>query len=227
MNIDDQNKDEIVIPDNPVLAMLKAQDELRLKYSVIETKMGLYIPDEPFQLDDRSVQYRIKDMFWRVTEELIEAIDSKATTQDILDWAECWEDKTEVRHFFEELADAWHFLLEASLLANLWEPLELHEIEVWKNSKLPCTLLSMSRNKLKLLIFDIIESMGLAANMLKNKPWKQTDVPTDVTRFKRELVITWKSFIELWRVCNCSLNDVYVFYALKNKVNHWRQKTNY
>ena len=77
------------------------------------------------------------------------------------------------------------------------------------------------------LIANVVFSMGLAANVLKNKPWKQTHMPTDVEKFKNKFIKVWADFGVLWQELQCSLEDVYVLYVKKHDVNKWRQETLY
>ena len=69
--------------------------------------------------------------------------------------------------------------------------------------------------------------MGIAANVLKNKPWKLTQMSTDIQKFKNKLIATWIEFAFLWQELGCAKEDVYTLYTKKHDVNVWRQNTNY
>jgi hypothetical protein len=89
--------------------MYEGQAMLMEKYRDIEAANGCIVigPAMFGELDDRQVQMRIKDLMWRLTEELGEA-------------ANCLKNKpwknsfihTDREHFEEEISDAWHFFLE-------------------------------------------------------------------------------------------------------------------
>lgn len=89
--------------------MWSAQEELIKHYNEIEKRNGVTIvdPTDQGELDMRHVQVRIKDLMWRITEELGEAAGClrnrphKQTHQP-----------TDVPHFREEIADAFHYFLE-------------------------------------------------------------------------------------------------------------------
>ena len=84
------------------------QIELMEKYHPIEESNGLLIThDVPVGLDDRKGQQRLKDFAWRFTEEMIEA---KSAIEDHPGMDE---------HFYEEMIDALHFLVELNVLAGI------------------------------------------------------------------------------------------------------------
>lgn len=223
MNIDDVVK-EIEIPEGPIIvAIFNHHQKLMEKYDIIERKNGYYVPKPPHSLEDTKVQQRIKDMFWRVTEELAEAIETIPLEFKLAGWVECWDTEPQVRHFFEELSDALHFLTEASILAGL-NPMRIVFSNLLDSN---ARFRALSLPTVISRVTDIILNMGLTANTLKNKPWKLTQVSTDVAKFEDQLVEVWTSFIDLWNYLKCNQKHVYIFYAKKNLVNQWRQKTNY
>jgi len=223
VNIDDVLQ-RIEVPEGPIIVTIFSRHkELMKKYDVIERKNGYYVPDAPYNLDDTKVQQRIKDMFWRVTEELSEAIETIPTEFQLSEWTQFWDNQSTVRHFFEELADALHFLVEASILADLGPK----KIELSSVSRDDRPLSEFNLGGVVDRVADIILRMGFAANTFKNKPWKLTQMPTDIHKFKRQLIEVWGFFDELWWYLNCTQKQVYVFYAKKNLVNQWRQETNY
>jgi len=223
VNIDDVIQ-KIEIPEGPVIVTIfNRHKKLMRKYDVIERKNGYCIPNPPYSLDNTKVQQRIKDMFWRVTEELSEAVEAIPTEFQLSEWAQFWDNQSNVRHFFEELADALHFLVEASILANL-NPKEI-KLDSLSYSDRPLSEFDLDGAIDK--VATVIFKMGFAANTFKNKPWKLTQMPTDINKFKKQLVGVWDSFTELWWYLNCTQKQVYVFYAKKNLVNQWRQETNY
>jgi len=223
MNIDDVIK-KIPIPEDPIAEIFRMQQKLMNRYDDIERDNGFHVPEAPYHLDNAQVQARIKDMFWRVTEEIMEAMEAITTIYRLLeDWQDRWEGSPDIRHFFEELADALHFLTEASILAGL----EASDISLHYSRGKRLNTFTLTESNLKVMCFNIIYHMGIAANHFKNKPWKQTQMPTDKVRFKDHLLLVWKSFKVMWDRLDCDLEHVYVLYARKNFVNVWRQDTNY
>jgi len=222
MNVDDiQN--EIVVPEHPIVDIFILQEGLMKTYDQIERLNKLYVPSPPYYIDDVKVQVRIKDMFWRTTEELAEAMEVLPPLPQLCRWKQFWDISPTIRHFFEELSDALHFLVEASIIANLEPSSEVEPLfdypEVAFNANDDLDIGQLAAN--------IIFSMGLAANILKNKPWKQTQMPTDVEKFKNKLIKVWADFATLWQELQCSIEDVYKLYVKKHDVNVWRQNTHY
>jgi hypothetical protein len=91
------------------------QRELMEKYHVIEAKNGLLqTPDIPVNLHDAKGQARLKDFAWRITEELGEAMNCLKNKP----WKQT-QMLTDVKHYYEELADAFHFFVELCILSGL------------------------------------------------------------------------------------------------------------
>ena len=222
MNIEDIEK-KIEIPEEPLIVIFEMQRGLMQTYDQIERQNEFHVPSLPYYIDDVKVQARIKDMFWRTTEELAEAIETIPDLLWLSRWKEFWDAEVSIRHFFEELADALHFLVEASIIASLDPRTEV--IPVFELR--PVVFNINDDSNIEKLIANVIFSMGLAANVLKNKPWKQTHMPTDVEKFKNKLIKVWSDFGVLWQELQCSLEDVYVLYVKKHDVNKWRQETLY
>lgn len=229
MNIDDV-KNEIEVPEDIFADIFKRQHDLAVKYRVIEIKNGFWCPnlDDVEHIDSAQLQNWIKNMFWRTTEEIAEALEkiplciqnSMVLTRD--DWVRDWDKDPDLRHFFEEMADALHFLVEVSLtvelnpsiLSNMWNTLNGCDDRLATRH-----VTSMSSR--------VVYAMGLAANTLKNKPWKNTQMTTDFSKFMAKLELTWKYFIELWKWLECTLPDIYQLYVKKSMVNKFRQDSNY
>jgi dimeric dUTPase (all-alpha-NTP-PPase superfamily) len=99
-----------------LVAVFARQKELMEKYHFIEEENGAQVPDalSHGNLDYRLIQYRIKEMAYRVIEELSEAtncLKNKPWKQDAV--------LTDKDHFYEELADAFHFFVELCIIAGL------------------------------------------------------------------------------------------------------------
>lgn len=235
MNIDDVQTSE-KCDGSIIKAIFERQAYLMIKYENIETKNGIYVPAEPYHIDDRRIQYRLKDMFWRFTEELCEAAEELVVHPDafegLINWQHAWSTSAPVRHFFEELVDAVHFLTEASIIAGL-DTEEIEKCYIYISDDGTGILQSNLQepdgflNKSSKLFFQIIRSIGLAANCLKNKPWKLSEMSTDQAKFKNCMYDTWNNFFELWHCLGGSQEVLYSLYIKKHTVNTWRQDTNY
>ena len=102
--------------------------DLMMKYHVIEKRNGCLItPYVPVDLHSHLGQHRLKDFAWRITEELGEAMNCLKNKP--------WKStpmQTDVQHYKEEIADAFHFFVELCILSGI-SPQDLFEIYMKKN----------------------------------------------------------------------------------------------
>lgn len=115
MNVVDM--DEVELPEGDLLrSIFDHQVELMKKYHPIEEGRGaLVVEPEMFgEIDHRRVQWRIKDLKQRCDEELDEAMNCLKNKP----WKQS-EVPTDKTHFYEELADAVHFLIELFITAGM------------------------------------------------------------------------------------------------------------
>lgn len=101
-------------------AIFHRQWELVRKYHEIESTNGaITVPLDGGiggigDLNDRDVQMRLKDLAYRVVEELSECTNTLKNKPWKQDYVE-----TDANHFYEELADAFHFFMEFCITAGL------------------------------------------------------------------------------------------------------------
>lgn len=72
-----------------------------------------------------------------------------------------------------------------------------------------------------------VEELYEAIGNLKNKPWKQTERPTDVEAFKEELADVWHFFIELHILAGIDPEEIFRMYFQKTFINVNRQQNGY
>ena len=189
------------------------------KYHDIELRSGLLQTEDcPVNLDDKRGQARIKDFSWRVTEELGEALDAKATKD----------------HYQEELIDGLHFLTELTILAGkdyhnlLPEGTALYSTDrledLVENAK---ECISQNGDNLNYWVSKFIENLGMMCNCLKNKPWKQSMMKTDRNVFYGRLAEVWVLYITLLVVSGMDADSIVTTYLKKSQVNQFRQRSNY
>lgn len=222
MNVDDIALDQIPTDfskEDRLSLMFKRQHALAERYLPIEEKNGLLqTKDMPVNLNDRYGQARLKDFFWRVTEELTEAIDAKRNHEHL------------PQHCLEEIIDSLHFLIEACLLAGLRDgdvqilPMgtkcRLEEIRVYYDKFVPVP--SLERGA-----WEVVQAIGNASNCLKQRPWKNTHQLTDERKFKDNLVDAFHKLIYLCALAGMTTDDIFRFYWKKSEVNKFRQRSNY
>ena len=200
-------------------AIFTRQKSLMDKYHDIELKSGLMQTEDcPVNLDDKRGQARIKDFSWRVTEELGEALDAKATKD----------------HYQEELIDGLHFLTELTILAGkdyhnlLPEGTALYSKDrledLVENAK---ECISQNGDNLNYWVSKFIENLGMMCNCLKNKPWKQSMMKTDQEAFYSRLAEVWVLYITLLVVSGMDADTIAITYLKKSQVNKFRIRSNY
>lgn len=222
MNIDDVT--EVKLPDGSRFeAIFNYQHELMKKYGPIERRNGCIIPDPPYDIDNHFVQARIRDMFWRATEEIAEALEEVPGT--LRKWRDVWDDDSAVRHVLEELSDTLHFMVEASTYAN-FDAHVLDTQSIW-GGVVSRSYPPLNKFTLRTACADYVFELGLAANCLKNKPWKQSQMVTDRDAFNARLEGAWANLLIIFALFGMSIDEVYVLYAKKNIVNQFRQRSNY
>ena len=217
MNINHATVEEVT--GDKLQAIFTRQKSLMDKYHDIELKSGLMQTEDcPVNLDDKRGQARIKDFSWRVTEELGEALDAKATKD----------------HYQEELIDGLHFLTELTILAGkdyhnlLPEGTALYSKDrledLVENAK---ECISQNGDNLNYWVSKFIENLGMMCNCLKNKPWKQSMMKTDRNAFYGRLAEVWVLYITLLVVSGMDADSIVTTYLKKSQVNQFRQRSNY
>ena len=200
-------------------AIFTRQKSLMDKYHDIELKSGLMQTEDcPVNLDDKRGQARIKDFSWRVTEELGEALDAKATKD----------------HYQEELIDGLHFLTELTILAGKdYHNLLPEGTAMYSKDRLEDLVenakecMSQNGDNLNYWVSKFIENLGMMCNCLKNKPWKQSMMKTDRNAFYGRLAEVWVLYITLLVVSGMDADSIVITYLKKSQVNQFRQRSNY
>jgi len=251
MNVNDMQLDQgdLEVPCR-LTAIFDRQKSLMEKYHGIEERNGLLLdPSVPVDLDHRFGQQRLKDFSWRVSEELGEAT---AAFEDHPNLTEhLHEELIDALHFLIELLilsglqpemviktlssihgdtrkkypNLQHDLLESLFMWNFPEDYGLQ----WGsgNGFDPTACLPIEKEQLFYCSYLVVHEMARAMNCLKNKPWKQTNMLTDVPRFHNHLSHSLLRFIELAGWAGMGPDKIYEIYVLKNKVNKFRQRSNY
>lgn len=201
--------------------IFEKQHSLAQKYNQIEISQGVgygILGDKKFNLNEIRSQCLLKDMAWRVTEEICEANECVHVVTRVVQNRD---------HFLEELADALHFLTELCLTAGVgpWDiAMDVYVDGVHKD--LWASLFNEPDFDRSNNPFNTILHLGLAMNCLKQKPWKQTHIMTDGKKFKVHLIDAYRAFGK-YLACHSDPEEMYDYYFRKNKVNQFRQKSHY
>lgn len=193
---------------------------------------GLQTEDVPVDLDSFPGQARLRDFGWRITEELIEALlayrDLDYLENSLMTLSgepidlcqrkvELWS-KTK-----EELMDCLHFIVEFSILCGFDFYGKLNTMDVLNHhlsSSYPQRVGSFDQG-----ILLVIEKLGVALNILRNRAWKQTARPTDYKSFYASTQMMWSSFLDLLKFMGFTPRSVFIGYCGKNEINKQRQES--
>jgi hypothetical protein len=182
---------------------------LATKYKEIEG-----MPDFPMDIQTKETQIWIKDFMWRVTEELMEAYEAKVNGEE--------------EHYLEELSDALHFYMEIFVLLD-YKPKALKSDDFLKtliHSFIMDQIIQPFEVSNK--IFWCVFHLGIAANFLRNKKWKVTQVFVDEKQFYQELVEGLTHLLTL--IIDAGVDSkigLLNLYYKKFQVNQFRQRSKY
>lgn len=196
-----------------------AQLDLVHKVSSVYSQNGFDAWTKAPDMDDRVHQAHVKYVAWCFVEELVEAADAP-------------EDK-----LLEEVADAFHFLLELMIFCNV-TPAELYRRTMKSTGDHHVETL----DRLDYLFFRagvthvadgmvplerVIVAAGRAMYELKQKPWRVTTRETDIERLRNSLGVLFHAFILFAITKGITAKQLYLAYFHKNNVNHNRVQEKY
>lgn len=160
-----------------------------------------------FSIDCSQDQMKFKDMLQiRCIEELTEATHS-------LDNQE---------HFYEEVTDSLNFFLSAYIMLDIdLSKLENPELILLGQRTL------WSENDIKLAFYNIVDDIGDLCNLLKNRPWSQSNYLVSMYDFNIRLQKLWYTYWNTLSNLGLDKKKVFIMFEKKYEVNKWRIKTGY
>lgn len=173
--------------------------------------------EHDFSIDCSADQMRFKDMLQiRCIEELTEATHA-------LDNEE---------HFYEEISDSLNFFLSAYvmlgddlesrvspeiLLGVPGDPFPWEQRRAWW----------LEGGRLFAWLYEVVDAIGDLCNLLKNRPWAQSNYLVSMSDFDKRLATLWRVFWGLLREIGLSKEKIFDMFERKYLVNLWRIKTGY
>ena len=160
-----------------------------------------------FSIDCSQDQLKFKDMLQiRCIEELTEATHA-------LDNEE---------HFYEEVTDSLNFFLSAYIMLDV----DFNKLENPENilTGYKCV---WSHSQIKLLFYNIVDDIGDLCNLLKNRPWSQSNYLVSMYDFDIRLNKLWKTYWSVLSDLGLDKEDIFNMFEKKYQVNKWRIKTGY
>lgn len=157
-----------------------------------------------FDINTLEDQELFKKLCWQIVEELTEAMEAAEKPDD--------------EHLAEELIDAFNFMLELYQLYGMTPPLnwtlpnwaQIMKVEFWSADMLA-----------------LIGTIGMTANCLKNREWRQSQYLVDLVVFENRLKSIWTAFIVVLYHAGLSETQVKELWSLKYQVNLFRIKSKY
>lgn len=238
MNIQDTKIELENVNENQALSrIVLMQKGLMVKYKEIEN-----MPFWPMPFNSKNSQLWFKEFMWRVHEELSEAREALHQADDLqgmLDEETLRLKRQHINHFWEELSDALHFLVELGIMSDFdFESIDIELMSgISGNSSIVGDIYLERKPIATNFIFevgylcDFMSSLsyflGLAGNTLKMKRWKQTEVLSDKKQFDKHYGNALQCFFRLCSSQGFAAPHVLHLYMMKHKVNEWRQQTKY
>lgn len=156
-----------------------------------------------FDINTLEDQELFKKLCWQIVEELAEA-------------KEAIEEELDGEHFDEELIDAFNFTLELYQLYGMAPSFD------WTLPKGAQDSEDFAGD-----VLTLIGNIGMTANCLKNREWRQSQYLVDLVVFEDRLKEIWTSFVTMFEHLGLSENRVKELWSLKYQVNLFRIKSKY
>ena len=160
-----------------------------------------------FDINTLEDQELFKKLCWQIVEELAEA---REAIEGELDG--------EGEHFNEELIDAFNFMLE------LYQLYGMTPTFVWT---LPKWAQVLEDEDFAGDLLTLIGNIGMTANCLKNREWRQSQYMVDLIIFEGRLIRIWTYFVIMFEQLGLSETLVKELRTLKYQVNLFRIKSKY
>lgn len=158
-----------------------------------------------FDINTLEDQELFKKLCWQIVEELAEAKDAI-------------EEELDDEHFDEELIDAFNFMLELYQLYGMAPSFD------WT---LPKWAQVLGDGDFEEDVLTLIGNIGMTANCLKNREWRQSQYLVDLVVFEDRLKGIWTSFVIMFEHLRLHENRVKELWSLKYQVNLFRIKSKY
>lgn len=158
-----------------------------------------------FDINTLEDQELFKKLCWQIVEELAEA-------------KEAAEEEPDGEHFEEELIDAFNFMLELYHLYGMTPTFD------WT---LPKWVKFLEDDFWEADMLALIGAIGMTANCLKNREWRQSQYMVDLVVFEDRLKSIWNDFVIMFGNLGLSETRVKELWSLKFQVNMFRIKSKY
>lgn len=186
---------------------IKSWEEIYALQGELQLMYRLYFKERiaNFDINTLEDQELFKKLCWQIVEELTEAMEAK--------------DKNEEDHVLEELIDAFNFMLELYQLYGMAPDFAWGHTYGFRKD--------IADENFEENILELIKTIGLAANCLKNREWRQSQYMVDLVVFEDRLKWIWTYFVIMFEHLGLSETRVKELWSLKYQVNLFRIKSKY
>lgn len=186
---------------------------------------------EEFDIDIYEDQMLLKDfLLVRAVEEITEAGSAIKANH--------------VEHYKEEMIDVFNFLVETAIILGYRIRFEEDEDELitdyfnrgkaygFDSSTLDndYTTEDNIRYRVGLIntnLFSLVQKIGELTNVLKLRPWRQSQYPVDLLTFKQRWQSIWENFWLIQYYFNFNWEEFKIIWSKKYEVNKFRIDSNY
>ena len=148
-----------------------------------------------------------------------------------------------VEHYKEEMIDVFNFLIETAIILGDQYPIDLSDNEAVENyfngeeffgdvDTLDANYTDEENqvhrvsNILKAL-YDLIQCIGELTNLLKQRPWRESQYPVDLITFKARWKRVWLNFWLTQKYYGFNWKEFKAIWSKKYQVNKFRIESNY
>ena len=167
-----------------------------------------------FSIDCAEDQLLFKDMLQvRFIEELTEAsVAFKAGEKE---------------HFYEEITDALNFLLSAYIMINYQFKNGVNPDNYLYDKFVEQRFDYLDELDIHHFFYVLVEDVGKVCNLLKNRPWAQSNYLVSILDLNKELNNLWMDFWMVMTSMGLSRDKLFELFERKFEVNKWRIHTGY
>lgn len=136
-------------------------------------------------------------------------------------------------HYLEEIVDVFNFLIETHILLQNVVDLPMNNLNYEYNKNLPDYLYpnhgpeDYRRSFIRRDLFDIIQEIGELTNLLKQRPWRDSQYPVDLLTFKKKWANLLNSFFNMLVRQGIGFDILSNIWSKKYQVNKFRIESNY
>jgi hypothetical protein len=150
-----------------------------------------------------------------------------------------------VEHFKEEIIDVFNFLVETKIILGddykidndlVGNPIKDYLEKDWYMKDTPTDInkkeldeeeIQYRLTHIFIHLFHLVENIGLLTNLLKQRPWRESQYPVDVLTFRERWDNIWANFWLTLSFIGFSFEEFKAIWSKKYQVNKFRIESNY